>query len=960
MPAPKKQLESTAKSSAKYYVAWLLAQLPYGGGLYFLAGQKNLGSSIGQTPTLLKENPFTFVLATIGWMVATGFLLKVWREVEQDAVRHFSEVLRVMPQGSVRLLTRHWRKIVLLGKGLLFTKRYRRRVFEDYGIFNDKGLGLINANRLDFERVYVELRIKSEPNLDRPTLDPLRNPVPGRQPVWMFLDSLRSGYALVLIGAPGSGKTTLLQHLLLMFSARRHHEHGMTRRLPIFVELRALRGVFDENPAPTLAGAIRYYWKSQSRIKDLMEREPNDWLESQLIDTGALLLLDGLDEAPSDFRPRLTQWLDSQLANEDFRKCLFVLTSRPGGYLDAPLERAQVVEVQPFLPEQSRSFIDGWYLANEIVASGQRDNDAVHRRAKEGAKDLRRRLDANPDLYALTVNPLLLTMVCMVHRYRGALPGSRSQLYGEICQVLLERWRQAKSINDDLKGEQKLAILRPLAERYMQRQLRELEETEVRALVEPLLDTIGLRDADRSMRFLRDIQAGSGLLLEREKGQWSFAHKTFQEFLTAEQWLKNTHGARDWKVLVSDEWWRETLILYAAKADASDICEAALTQGSAASWSLAYQCLSEAVSVRPLTRKKVEAQLRHALRVPTASIFNPAASALLHLRMREVLPLGESGFCRATLVTQAEYQRFLNESVGWKLRELLPPHWISERFEGDPESPILGLYPSQANEFIDWLNEMDSGEVWRLPYTNELALLPELPNPAWSQEGQLSYIHTNAVRSFEITSNFKPQSENDKLHMSSILGWVSAMGQHDLGRSLAKVSQVLDRTLRVSVTLNLATELAFALGLKRNASEARARARTLARAIGRNLVEITGRSSEIADDLNDTADILRWREALDSGPSKDSLLEYLVASSRVVSRLLDAAEVADDSLCKVWRSFLLEVFNVVEGYLAKDTLAAVENVRFALLFLHVRDGGWITAWEGVALVRDRLATIEDS
>ncbi len=47
------------------------------------------------------------------------------------------------------------------------------------------------------------------------------------------------------------------------------------------------------------------------------------------------------------------------------------------------------------------------------------------------------RLDGAPGLYDLTVNPLLLTMIATVHRYRGALPGSRVDLNGEICQVML-------------------------------------------------------------------------------------------------------------------------------------------------------------------------------------------------------------------------------------------------------------------------------------------------------------------------------------------------------------------------------------------------------------------------------------------------------------------------------------------------------------------------------------------
>ncbi|MEU7661934.1 hypothetical protein AB0B60_26120, partial [Streptomyces lincolnensis] len=32
-------------------------------------------------------------------------------------------------------------------------------------------------------------------------------------------------------------------------------------------------------------------------------------------------------------------------------------------------------------------------------------------------------------------NPLLLTMIANVHRYRGQLPGSRAELYAEMCDA---------------------------------------------------------------------------------------------------------------------------------------------------------------------------------------------------------------------------------------------------------------------------------------------------------------------------------------------------------------------------------------------------------------------------------------------------------------------------------------------------------------------------------------------
>src|SRR5262249_46596363 len=160
------------------------------------------------------------------------------------------------------------------------------------------------------------------------------------------------------------------------------------------------------------------------------------WVKRKLSSGACVLLLDGLDEvAELDLRKTVSSWLDQTLSSRRYRKNLFIVSARPGGYRSAPLERVRVLEVQPFTFDDTQQFIHRWYHANEVIARGNKDNRAIRRAAKDEADALLGRLRANRSIAALTSNPLLLTMVCMVHRYHGALPGSRGQLYAEICQV---------------------------------------------------------------------------------------------------------------------------------------------------------------------------------------------------------------------------------------------------------------------------------------------------------------------------------------------------------------------------------------------------------------------------------------------------------------------------------------------------------------------------------------------
>jgi predicted NACHT family NTPase len=117
------------------------------------------------------------------------------------------------------------------------------------------------------------------------------------------------------------------------------------------------------------------------------------------------------------------------------------------------------------------------------MASGGSVDDGVRHRAYKEAGDLLQRLRLSPSLTALTVNPLLLTMIAMVHRYHGALPATRVELYAEICEVLLGRWRQTKGVKETLTAAHKMSALRPLAAKMMESRLRDIATTDANSVV---------------------------------------------------------------------------------------------------------------------------------------------------------------------------------------------------------------------------------------------------------------------------------------------------------------------------------------------------------------------------------------------------------------------------------------------------------------------------------------------
>src|SRR5258706_1160723 len=134
-----------------------------------------------------------------------------------------------------------------------------------------------------------------------------------------------------------------------------------------------------------------------------------------------------------------------------YDSCRFVITSRRHGYYGNELLNTVILEVQSFTSEQITRFIRNWHLVRENIRDGRPDERALHiRRAQEGAEDLIRRLRRKPALRKLAANPLLLTMIVMIHRDLATLPENRVELYKGVCEVFLGRREEARNLTPKL------------------------------------------------------------------------------------------------------------------------------------------------------------------------------------------------------------------------------------------------------------------------------------------------------------------------------------------------------------------------------------------------------------------------------------------------------------------------------------------------------------------------------
>ncbi|HEU4326134.1 MAG TPA: hypothetical protein VFS21_23540, partial [Roseiflexaceae bacterium] len=397
------------------------------------------------------------------------------------------------------------------------------------------------------------------------------------------IELIRHTPALVLLGDPGSGKTTVLRHLALGFALARL-EAGGPEAAPLDAEL-AWRGAL---PLPIqvqlrrfgdeLHGSTADAGPLLAHLERTLSSDRHEALAQHLVarlEAGSVLILcDGLDEVPDDL---CRAWAAQAVAlfQSRFPRSRIVLTSRIYAYrgaceLPPPF---QVVTLQGLEPAAQDDFIERWYRAALIQSEHSPTEQVAVTTAK--ARDLAGALARRPRLREIGANPLLLTMMALVHLHRLRLPQQRAALYEECLHLLLEQWEQRRV--DGPAGlaatlgipEQtnRLALIQPIAYQLQVHGREEARQAELRDWLLPrFLDLQPTPEAARALigRFLGFLEGRSGLLIARDiQDRYAFPHRTLQEYLVARELIYQGMPAATAEVLRHrhDTAWREVILL---------------------------------------------------------------------------------------------------------------------------------------------------------------------------------------------------------------------------------------------------------------------------------------------------------------------------------------------------------------------------------------------------------------
>jgi formylglycine-generating enzyme required for sulfatase activity len=460
--------------------------------------------------------------------------------------------------------------------------------------------------RLSLAQVYVELDTKTQvparflealaagqpaPDLDtvrrrtstRPTADEEHRPLSA-------LNAAIANRRLVLLGDPGSGKSTFVGHLTLCLAgAALEPGSDWTARLPCWpttesdllplpVALRDFARWLEHrspDPAETRRAPARLLWEfitswlADSGLVGLDRPLLDDLLQGR-----ALVLLDGLDEIAGAEQRRLVRDTVADFGNS-FRRCRMLLTCRTLSYPDwrlAPTE-FPAFELAPLDEAKIDRFIAAWYAElAELEVVPEADAGALAERLRIAVR--------RPDLWRLAPNPLLLTVMALVHAHKSRLPEARALLYEDCVDLLLWRWEALKRgrAGEERVGLRQLLLAAGLQDVDLKRALWriafEAHQTHPTPgdqaaagvaqanLLQALRALHPQQSWDWAQALVDQMKERAGLLVERDDGVFAFPHRTFQEYLAGCYLSARGDFAQEAAALAAHgPLWREVILL---------------------------------------------------------------------------------------------------------------------------------------------------------------------------------------------------------------------------------------------------------------------------------------------------------------------------------------------------------------------------------------------------------------
>ena len=378
---------------------------------------------------------------------------------------------------------------------------------------------------------------------------------------------IQSSNCSVILGDPGAGKSTLLDHLVLTFS------EPIKTSLWIRASQMCFLPLTSKTRLPFYVPLRRCLAKNKTLLDDILdadtgilpepirEKIPKDFLKRCVKRQEAVILLDGLDEVANDDAYRAVVEKINDFI-QIFPHNTVLVTCRKAGWRGGIQPEPPVFFTLPLDFQQQYEFVHKWYAAilQYVAYDTGVERHELRRKAEREADHLLSFVRAKERLRELASNPLLLGLICLVHRQKKDLPRGRARLYEECIDILLFHWDQIdKDLDQSVPSSaQKKELLRRVSHRMHTDGLKEIGRGELEDLVREIYPEL-LSDQSAAA-LIRQIEVRSGLMSERSIDRLAFSHLTFQEFLVVD-YIRERPGYDVASVDISEQRWREPLLL---------------------------------------------------------------------------------------------------------------------------------------------------------------------------------------------------------------------------------------------------------------------------------------------------------------------------------------------------------------------------------------------------------------
>ena len=338
---------------------------------------------------------------------------------------------------------------------------------------------------------------------------------------------------------------------------------------PLLAGLRWLRDRLTRYPLPLyltlndLAGSDEALEDHLARsLEEATFSDARAFLRCKLKARECLVLLDGLDEVVDEaVRSQVAERIvQAQAASRNPMLVTCRIAAFEGHSLGHRFQGFRRMEVQEFKDKEIELFIQNWFADRP---SGER---------QERVGGLLGALGRSPRMRLLAANPLLLSLIALVYERNWKLPERRVELYDECADVLLEEWDNARGLETQARFDRatKRTALQCLAARFHQEGVRQFTQEDLRKALDVALPR---PSAARHDEFLQELMERSGLIRQKSKTTYDFAHLTFQEYFVAKDF--DARGDSDGLLAhLGDPWWREVILLFVGlQRDATDLLE---------------------------------------------------------------------------------------------------------------------------------------------------------------------------------------------------------------------------------------------------------------------------------------------------------------------------------------------------------------------------------------------------